>query len=123
VRPGYYARIEDNTAEVFLFDKDRSYLFAIVQQGRGEPPMTLDGLRVVTKWLTKQSYPGASTPAGQVKGTYQLSGTAMTFTRIPWSGDRPIDYDGTVGRRDTLTFDTLDHNTGRRAKVTFTRFA
>jgi hypothetical protein len=123
VRFGYYARIDGNEAEVFLFDKDHTYLFVLAKQGRDEPAFTLKGLRVITKWFTKQSYPGAPTPAGQVKGTYQLSGSSMRFTRIPWYGDRPIDYNGTVGKTDTITFDTLDHNNGSRAKVTFTRIA
>jgi hypothetical protein len=107
---------------VFRFYKDGSYLYALVKRRADEAPFTLEGLKVVTKWLAKESFPGKTPSAGQATGTFQTFGKTVTLTRVPFWGDRMIEYSGTLGT-NSITFKTLDHNTGQRRTETFTCFA
>jgi hypothetical protein len=42
----------------------------------------------------------------------------VTLTRIPWYAPKLIEYRGEV-RRGAIDFETLDHNNGKRARLTF----
>lgn len=115
---GIYAHVEGREADVFRFYADGTYLFSLLKHGPDEPPLTLSALVVVESWLARETYPGATKHAGQVAGTFKLDGSTVTLTRIPWYAPEPIEYRGEV-RRGAIDFETLDRNSGKRARLTF----
>lgn len=115
---GIYAYIDGCEADVFRFYADGTYLFSLIKHGPDEPPLTLRGLVALESWLARETYPGTTKHAGQVAGTFTLEGSTVTLTRIPWYAHEPIEYRGEV-RRSAIDFETLDRNSGKRARLTF----
>lgn len=95
--------------DFFRFYKDGTFIHALI---RTDNP-TEATFKQILEWFKL----GSSVVS---TGTYKSSGGSIDFSIKTMFGECPIEYKGkATGKK--LVFETLNHNTGRKSKTTYTQ--